>query len=384
MRRLTRYLFEEILPYLFAGLVVIIMLLVLGALQEIIAPLLAKGAKPVLVAQLVALQLPEALGRGLPIALLFATLLGLSRLSSDSEIKALEAGGVSPLRLFWPVIALGVLVSVLSFAVNEGLVPRSKVSALGVQRDIVLDNPRVAGLGSASAGSAAGDSGDGQGAPAEDGAKSLVLRDAYGRAISIAHMEKGGELRGLSIITLRNGQLAREVISAERGRLAPGSNVLELYNGQRITYQNDRPSTVLSFERGRLPVQDLQASFGGAGDLKPIYLPLPELLSKVAAYRARNVSAPQEYTALQRKFAEPLAALCMAFFAVSLALFSFRSSLNIGLVWVLLLTFLYYATWSVFRVMGENGALNPVLAAWLPNALYVLAGAALLWVAARR
>lgn len=368
LKRLSRYVLEEILPYLFAGLAVIIMLLVLGALQEVIAPLLAKGAKPVLVAKLVALQLPEALGRGLPIALLFATLLGLSRLSSDSEIKALEAGGVPPSKLFWPVIALGVLVSALSFAVNEGVVPRSKVQALGVQRDIILDNPRVAGLGQA-----AGEEG-----------KPLVLRDAYGRAISIAQMDKGGELRGLNIVTLRNGQLAREVISAQRGHLEAGSNVLELYQGQRITYQNDKPSTVLSFEKGTLPVQDLQASFGGGSDLKPIYLPLRDLLGKVAAFRAQNVSAPPEFTALQRKFAEPLAALCMAFFAVSLALFSFRSSLNIGLVWVLLLTFLYYATWSVFRVMGENGALSPILAAWTPNLLYLVAGAALLWQASRR
>lgn len=369
MKRLTRYILEEILPYLFAGLAVIIMLLVLGALQEIIAPLLAKGANPVLVAKLVALQLPEALGRGLPIALLFATLLALSRLSSDSEIKALEAGGVPPARLFWPVVALGLVVSALSFAVGEGLVPRSKVRALEVQREIVLDNPRVAELGQMGQGSGSG---------------GLVLRDAYGRAISIAHMQKGGELEGLSIVTLRNGGLAREVISAQRGRLEPGSNVLELYQGQRITYQNDRPSTVLSFERGTLPVQDLQASFGGGGDLKPIYLPLRDLMGKVAAFRAQNVSAPQEYTALQRKFAEPLAALCMAFFAVSLALYSFRSSLNIGLVWVLLLTFLYYATWSVFRVMGENGALNAIVAAWAPNLLYLLAGAALLWLSARR
>lgn len=363
--RLTRYVLAEIVPYVLAGLAVIIVLLLLGALQEVIAPLLAKGAAPALVARLVALQLPEALGRGLPIALLFATLLGLSRLSSDSEIKAMEAGGVPPARLFGPLMLLGLLVSLLSFAVNEGLVPRSKVQALEVQRDIVLANPRVAELGQLG----------------EQGG--LLLRDAYGRAISASRLDAGGELRGVSIVTLRGGDLASEVISARRGVLQPGSNVLELYDGQRITYQNDRPSTVLSFARGTLPVQDLQANFGGSGELRPIYLPLRDLLSKVRAYRAQRISAPPEYTALQRKFAEPLAALCMAFFAVSLALYSFRSSLNVGLVWVLLLTFLYYATWSVFRVMGENGALGAVVAAWAPDALYLVAGAALLLLSRR-
>jgi len=344
------------------------LLLLLAALQAVIAPLLAKGANPLLVAKLVALQLPYAVSQGLPIALLFATLLGLSRLSADSEIKAMQASGVSPAVLFGPVMALGLIVTLLSFAVGELLTPRAKVQALSVQREIVLDNPRVAGLGEAG----------------EPGGKALVLRDAFGRAISVAAIEPGGELRGLSIATLRGGEVAREIITARRGRLSPGSNVLELFDGQRITYQNEKPSTVLSFERGTLPVQDLQASFKGGDELKPVFLPLRDLWKRVQDYRAQNINAPQEFTALQRKFAEPGAALCMAFFAAALAVFSFRSSLNIGLVWVLLLTFFYYASWSVFRVMGENGALPAVLAAWTPDALYLLAGVGLLWVAARR
>ena len=145
-----------------------------------------------------------------------------------------------------------------------------------------------------------------------------------------------------------------------------------------------KPSTVLSFKEGQLPVQDLQASFEGGDELKPIYLPLSDLWRRVGDYKRQDISAPAEFTALQRKFAEPVAAIFMAFFAVSLSIFSFRSGLNIGLVWVLLLTFLYYATWSVFRVMGENGALSPVLAAWTPDVLYLVAGLALLWIAARR
>ncbi|WP_237724944.1 LptF/LptG family permease [Deinococcus alpinitundrae] len=365
--RLNRYLLEEILPFLFAGLAVTILLLLLAALQAVIAPLLAKGANPLLVAKLVALQLPYAVSQGLPIALLFATLLGLSRLSADSEIKAMQASGVSPAVLFGPVMALGLVVTLLSFAVGELLTPRAKVQALSVQREIVLDNPRVAGLGQPGA-----------------GGQALVLRDAFGRAISVAAIEPGGELRGLSIASLRDGEVAREIITARRGRLSPGSNVLELYGGQRITYQNEKPSTVLSFERGTLPVQDLQASFKGGDELKPVFLPLRDLWARVQSYRAQNINAPQEFTALQRKFAEPGAALCMAFFAAALAVFSFRSNLNIGLVWVLLLTFFYYATWSVFRVMGENGALPAVLAAWTPDVLYLLAGVGLLWVAARR
>jgi lipopolysaccharide export system permease protein len=364
VKRFDRYVLEEILPYLISGLAVVILLLLLAALQAVIAPLLAKGAAPLLVLRLVGLQVPEAVARGLPIALLFAALLGMSRLSSDSELKAAQSSGLDGVRLFWPVLALALGVTLVSFTVGETLVPRSRVQALQVQRDIVLDNPRVLGLG---------DGGSGTG---------VVLKDALGRAISVAKVEPGGKLTGLRIVTLRDGQTAREVITAQRGRLS--KNLLVLEQGLRITYQDTRPVTVVPFESGTLPVQDLQASLSTSDELQPIYLPLPELIARTRALQAQGISSPKDFTALQRKFSEPLAAVTMAFFAVALSIFSLRSGVNIGLVWVLMLTFAYYATWSVFRVLGETGALSPFLAAWTPTLLYLVAGLALLAVAARR
>ena len=364
LKKFDRYVLEEILPYLLSGLAVVILLLLLASLQSVIAPLLAKGAAPVLVLRLIALQLPEAVARGLPIALLFAAMLGLSRLSSDAELKAAQSGGVSGSRLFWPVLALSLGVALVSFTVAETLVPRSKVQALQVQRDIVLDNPRVLGLG-------------------EDGGKAgVVLKDALGRAISVAQVEPGGRLTGLRIVTLRSGQSAREVITARSGQLRGSLLVLE--QGVRITYQDTRPVTVVRFQTGTLPVQDLQASLSAQDELLPIYEPLPTLIANVRSMQAQGVRSPRDFTALQRKFAEPLAAVTMGFFAVALSIYSLRSGVNIGLVWVLMLTFAYYATWSVFRVLGETGALSAVLAAWTPTALYLIAGLGLLTVASRR
>ncbi|MEF2279931.1 LptF/LptG family permease [Deinococcus sp. YIM 134068] len=363
MKRFERYVLAEILPPLVGALASVIVLVLLTLLEEAIAPLLAKGANPLLVARLVALNVPEAVATALPIALMFAILLGLSRLAADSEIKAALASGVPASRLFRPVLLLAVGVTVLSFALSELLVTRAKVRVQAVQREIVLDNPRVLGLG-------------------ENG---LVLRDALGRAISVGRALPGGELRDLRIVTMQAGAPPREVITARRGRLRPGSNVLELQDGRRVTFQDARPVTVLTFVSGTLPVQDVQASFeGGNGALRPIYLPLSQLIERTNTYRQQSVRSPADFTALHRRFAEPLAALALAFFAVSLAVYTFRSGLNLGLVWALLLSFAYYATWSVFRVMGENGALPPTVAAYAPDLIAVLAGGLLLWRAARR
>lgn len=363
MTRVTRYVLGEVMPLLTGGVTAIIVLFLLAALYEVLAPLLAKGAHPLLVAQLAAFSIPEALSRGLPIALLFAVLLALSRLASDAEIKGLLAGGLSPMRLMWPVLGLAIVVAGLSFVNGETFVPRATEKRLGVAREILLDNPRVLGLGEAG---------------------TVVLRDALGRAISIDRVERGGRFTGVRIVQTEQAAPARELITARRGEVI-GTSLLRLYDGRRITFQGTRPSQIATFEELDLPVQDLQANLDlTTGTLRPINLPLPELITRLRTVRETGGSAPQELTALHRKFAEPLAALAFAFFGVALALFSFRSGASLGLVWVLLLTFAYYATWSVFRVMGEQGAVAPVVAAWAPDLLYLVAGAVLLGLASRR
>lgn len=367
MKRFERYVLAEILPPLVGALAIVIVLLLLALMEAVIAPLLAKGASPLLVARLVALNVPEALTQALPIALMFAALLGLSRLAADSEIKAALASGVPASRLFRPVLLLAAGVALTSFALSEVLVTRAKVQVQAVQREIVLDNPRVIGLGE------------------QQGGQGLVLRDALNRAISVGQALPGGELRDLRIVTMQAGAPPREVITARRGRLRPGSNVLELEDGRRVTFQDARPVTVMTFRQASLPVQDVQASFdGGDAAIRPIYLPLRELIARTNVYREQHLRSPADFTALYRRFAEPLAALALAFFVVSLAVFAFRSGQNLGLVWALLLSFAYYATWSVFKVMGENGALPPALAAYGPDLVAVLAGVALLWWAGRR
>ncbi len=353
----TRYVLSEIIPLLIAGLTAVVLLFLLAAIFAVLAPLLAKGASPLLVAKLAAYAIPDGMSRGLPIALLFAVLLAMSRLVSDAEVKSLLAAGLSPLRLLWPALGLSVAVAAISFLNAETLVPGAVQRSLSTGREILLDNPRVLGLGEAG----------------------TILRDAFGRAITVDTVETGGRFTGVRIVQTQDGGPAREVITARRGQLLPGSAVLRLTDGQRVTFQGARPVTVATFPSADLPVQDLQANLDGdAGGVQPVNLPLRQLLSKLSALRATGADAGAELTALNRKFAEPLAALAFAFFGVALALNTFRSGASLGLVWVLLLTFAYYATWSVFRVMGEQGALPPVLAAWAPNTLYLVAGAVLL------
>lgn len=123
-----------------------------------------------------------------------------------------------------------------------------------------------------------------------------------------------------------------------------------------------------------LPMQGLSAALPEPPDLA--LLPARELLQRIRSAGGR--SQPAELTALHRKLAEPLAAVAFAVFALAVALFSFRRETSLGIVSVMFLTFVYYATWSVFRLLGAQGAVPPWLGGWAPLLLYLGAGTVLL------
>ncbi|HZW29000.1 MAG TPA: LptF/LptG family permease, partial [Trueperaceae bacterium] len=73
-------------------------------------------------------KVPWFLHLGLPVAVVFAVLLACGRMAKDSELKAAYSSGVAPASLFWPLIAFGFLVGLLSLVNNGFLEPRGEAA----------------------------------------------------------------------------------------------------------------------------------------------------------------------------------------------------------------------------------------------------------------
>ena len=355
-RRFSVYLLREILPFYGAGLAALVLLLLGAFLLEVLADVLARGAPLNLVARFLLYSLPEAAGYGIPLALLFAALLGLTRLGQDSEIKASLLLGLSPAAFLMPLATLGVVVSLLSFVNNEVVVPWSNRQALEAQKDILIHSPETL---------------------VEEG---TFFTDALGRSVYIDSIEPGGVFAGITVIQTGAGQATREVISADRGVLDEAAGVWRLQGTRLIRYEQSRVVLEATAESGLLPVRGLAAA--GATTPELTRLPIRELLARIEGGSGRAVAA--EWTALHRKFSEPLAATAFALFALAVGLYSFRSNLSLGLVSVLFLTFVYYATWSISNLLGAQGTIPAFVAGWAPVGLYAGAGIILLTATWRR
>src|SRR6202041_3015600 len=71
------------------------------------------------------LQVPGFTVQTLPIAVLFAVLFSLSRLSKNSELIAMRAGGASIFMVAIPLFYCGVVVCLFTIFMNEAIVPQT-------------------------------------------------------------------------------------------------------------------------------------------------------------------------------------------------------------------------------------------------------------------
>jgi lipopolysaccharide export system permease protein len=356
MKKFSSYIVREVLPLYGAGLVAFMLLLLGYFLLNLLADILSRGVPPALVSQFLLYSLPAAAGPAIPLALLFATLLGLTRLTQDSEIKAALLLGVGPGRFLAPMLLLGLLIAGIGFINNNVVIPWSQQRALQIQKDILLQSPEVF---------------------LETGS---FFQDSLGRSIFIEKLSPGGGFENITVIQSGGSAGPREIISAASGQPNEDSGVWNLKGIRFSTYRDNRLILDAQAETALLPVRQLSVSDTSQQTLR--YLPLRELIARIRSSGPGEARA--EWTALHQKISEPVAAVAFAVFSLAVALVSFRRAAGLGLVAVLFLTFIYYATWTLADVVGRNGLVPGWLAGWLAVALYAVVGGVLLVYSWRR
>ncbi len=125
MKRINFYVIRLTLGPQLAALCIAVTLLVLDQLVRL-AEFVARQAGGVgTLLEMLALLLPEYVGLALPISLMLGILLAIRRLSLNSELDSMFAGGVSMQQLLRPLMVLSAGVAILTFAVVGYLYPYS-------------------------------------------------------------------------------------------------------------------------------------------------------------------------------------------------------------------------------------------------------------------
>ncbi len=141
MKLVSRYIFKEhLLPFIFA-LLVLIFILLANFLLKSIDKFLGKGLDMLVLMEFMFLNLAWILALAVPMAVLVATLMAFGRLSADNEINAMRSSGIGFRSLLFPSLLFGLIITLFMMYFNNLILPDMNHNARKLSGDISRKRP---------------------------------------------------------------------------------------------------------------------------------------------------------------------------------------------------------------------------------------------------
>jgi lipopolysaccharide export system permease protein len=293
-------------------------------------------------------------------AMLLGTLLALQRLSGDSELTAIKAGGVSLVRAVMPLLGVGLGVSILALVLQEGVVPFANDRAAYL-REQVIEHVGVFGGGQLSITT-----------KLPGGGRQLTTWTAY---------DPGSEtLRNVTLVQYDNHNQPVLIVFADRARYQ-----LPTWTFTDATEYHIQADGTTFVER--VPTQTVDIG------QKPSQIALranqnPESLSRaqIREIMSSGQLSPAELrtyqTSYQEKLARPFASFVFTLIAVPFGLRPSRGGgTGLGFGLAVAIVFVYFVIASVLSAVFTGfggGSLAAAFGAWLPNAIFTTIGVLML------
>jgi len=336
------------------GLVLFTSLTLAVQLSDLI---LRKSETFLTVFRLLALKIPDFLGFALPMALVVSTFIVLARLIHDQEVLAFQLGGYSLRRISFPLIIIGLVVSLAAFSINNYLVPWSNLRYRKNIYQITKDNPLP------------------------QIQSDLFFKDPSGRIIYIERYlgeEEGIEdilifnKSGLKFPGLDTDQYYPQLLSSKSAslekdgwRLKDGY-LIGLDSGGEVNYsmEFDQLKVKMSREIANLVFESRKTNEMG----------IKELWIRSQAARKAGRAGDELTFAFHSRISQPLAGLVFVLFSAPLSLLLRHRSKAVGILLALVSVGGYQGVLLWAKSSVRRTGLNPVLGAWLPDVIFGLLG----------
>ena len=366
---IDRWLFLELLPpLLFSISAFTVVSLSVGVMFELVRKIVESGLPPLIALQVLLLRLPGFLVISFPMATLMATLLAYSRLSGNSELKALHSLGVQTRRIISPAICLAVLMTMFTFMFNDFIVPKTNRYA-EVTLNRALGKSIATEKGDDIIYSRFGTITDTKSSEDSKGLTQLFyakkFRDRSMKEVTILDFSRLGYI---------------QMLIARKGTWNKQESKWEFIDGRILTLSPNGNTTTAQFDSYLYPLT--------AGPTRIAKLPKDANKMTVAqAIRAEKLyldsgnikEARKLKVRIQEKFTLPMAFVVFGLIGSSLgAKPNTRTSNSQGFGISVVLILFYYVLSFSFSSMGVKGTLSPFVAAWSPVVISLLGGSFLL------
>ena len=357
---LDRYLLRQIFPPLGLALLLFTFVLQVPPLMELAERLIAKGVPWPTILRLLVTLLPQALAVTIPMAVLLGLLLAFGRLSSDREIVALQACGVSLYRMAVPVAIVSLTATAATAWVMVVATPEANQRFREITYGIVA-------------------------ARAETEVKPRVFFEdfpnlvLYTRDVPIAGTGWKdvflADIRDPAQVAVFVAKAGHVVLDREAHRV---DVVLERGELHRITASEMDEYEVERFEHLRLGL-DPDAVFPREGIERGYSeMSISALRTEAASLESVGLSPHAPIMEIQKKFSIPVACLVFGLLGLGLGVTSRKDSRQSSFVIGVAVIFAYYVLMYQSEAMAKGALLPAPLAMWMPNIVLGALGLVLL------
>ncbi len=349
LNALDRYLLKQFVINLILGVLAWIIIFVIVDLIENISRFLDRGASFSQIFFYYLYYIPYIISLTLPVAVLLSTLFTISAMAMNNEIVAQLSSGISLYRILRPLFVAALLISVLSFFFNEITVPQANQKRFDIKRYQIEKKPR----------------------PQARSRSNIFLQVSANETLS-AKFYSGSDNRAVEVsIKKFKGSELVERIDAKVMRWQDSTwkliNVtLRTFSGQseRLIRKADTVLTDLAV----LP-DDLALV-----QKKPEEMSYSELVNFIQELKAIGADPKKWIVEKYLKISLPFANFIVVLLGAPLASRKRRGGMGLNFGISLLISFTYFIIIRVGQVLGHNGSLHPLLAAWLGNLIFFTAG----------
>jgi len=298
-------------------------------------------------------SIPENVFLVMPAAVLFATVFTVGAMGRHSELTAAKAGGMSFHRLVAPILVAAVLATGLAFVVGE-MAPGATARQAEIQKSKQTRSTRSR--------------------------YNFVYRADAGWVYTVRSLDIGTrQLKQLLLERQGNGvQYPGLIITADSASWDDTTRHWRVTSGTSRIIAGSSKEAAFAFHTMRLRALTQSPADLLAEPKAPEEMRYAELGRYIDALKRSGNDANKLVVEQSLKLALPATCLIIALFGAPLAVQAPRAGAAIGVAISLGTTVIFLLMTQIMKAVGSGGLIEPTLAAWLPNMVFLLAGLVLL------
>jgi lipopolysaccharide export system permease protein len=364
MRILRDYILKEFFHSFLLSIVVFTFAFLIGNIIQIANLVINKGVNIISVLQLLFFMIPWLLSFTFPMASLTSVILTFGRFSSDGELTAMRASGISLYRIAFPILMVGAIISAATFILNDQISSNASYASRKVIKEIGLKNPT---------------------AYLEAG---TFIRGFENYVIFIYDV-KGNKFKNIRIYQPQEGKPTRTIV-AESGEINtfPEKNLLELklFNG---TSEEPSPTDPENFYK--LNFRTYYMTIDLSRILKKEYIAkkmremtMKELRTEIKKDIIQKIDPMPAFVEAYKKINMSIASFVLILVGIPLGIRAHRSEKSIGFGISLILFAIYWGLFLGGIAIALRGTMSPSLGVSLSNIVFFVVGVIIFIFTARR